>query len=255
MGAPPSARGAALALAVALLAAAPARAQPGPEPSAPLTRGQLLVATEQVEGLFFARSVVLLLDHGSEGSLGVVVNRPTRRRLAELLRDEEALARRDDRVWLGGPVALRRLLVLVRAGEAPEDTEPAGPGLWVSGSLQVLRRALAAEVPAERLRVFAGHAAWSPGQLASELARGDWSVLPADAEALFERSPGELWRELHRGAGRWARGPVPPPLVALEGGDQRAATRYAIQAGSSGAWRRGVKMPLPSFVARSVFSQ
>jgi len=152
-------------------------------------------------------------------------------------------------------VDLRRLLVLMRAEEAPEDTEAAGPGLWVSGSLEVLRRAIAAEVPPERLRVFAGHAAWRPGQLASELARGDWSVLPVDAEALFEHSPGELWRELHRGAGRWARLPDWPPRRTAERGDQRAATRYAIQAGSSGAWRRGVKTPLPSFVARSVFSQ
>jgi len=82
--------------------AAPARPEPGPEPSVRLARGKLLVATEQVEGLFFARSVVLLLAHGSEGSLGVVVNRPTRRRLGELLGDEDALAHRDDLVWLGG---------------------------------------------------------------------------------------------------------------------------------------------------------
>ncbi len=52
--------------------------------------------------------------------------------------------------------------------------------------------------PQERFRVYAGYAGWAPGQLDQELSRGDWHLLQANAETLFDKAPQEVWPELIR---------------------------------------------------------
>jgi len=70
----------------------------------------------------------------------------------------------------------------------------------MSSSRELLRELLGRENPVEGLRVFAGHAGWAPGQLESEVARGDSHLVTADAQMVFEMKPETLWRELERRA-------------------------------------------------------
>ena len=70
----------------------------------------------------------------------------------------------------------------------------------MSSSRELLRELLGRENPVEGLRVFAGHAGWAPGQLESEVARGDWHLVTADARMVLEMEPEKLWKELERRA-------------------------------------------------------
>jgi putative transcriptional regulator len=169
--------------------ALPATAQDREAPA----RGRFLVATRQVQDSMFGGSVVLLF-HAGHGAMGLIVNRRTERRLADLVPDHPALSGRNDPVYLGGPVGAAALIVLLR-DDSREDA--------VVGDVHaaILRREVeeALDEPSARpIRFYAGHAGWGPGQLEHEIARGDWLVVEARPEEVFAQEPAELWPELMR---------------------------------------------------------
>jgi putative transcriptional regulator len=182
-------------LALVLSAPAPAPPSPPTPPSEPAI-GRFLVANRQVAG-FFGESVIVLVDHGAHGSVGLIVNRPVERTLAELLPDVESARGRREHAWLGGPVSPDQLLLLIRARAAPAGSAPVLDGLHVSGSRDTLLALLGGAAGAE-FRAYVGYAGWAPGQLASELARGDWTLAPGDAASVFAREPEGLWEKLLR---------------------------------------------------------
>lgn len=240
-------------VAVALLGALLAgHAVPAAVPDfAPRTRarhlapGRILVAGPRVHGPIFRQSVVLLLEYSAEGALGLVINRPSDIPLTRLLPDEKALVGRSDVAWVGGPVGRDALWVLLRAAPPSGESKGVVDGIHSTTSLATLRAALEAGTPPSGIRAYVGYAGWAPRQLDDEVTRGDWYIDRGAAEWIFERDAAEVWPTLiERNAGLRARAPR-----------QRVPTTYAIQAGSSGAWLRRVKMPFPSSFLGSVPSQ
>jgi putative transcriptional regulator len=157
--------------------------------------GRFLIAQPQVSG-FLAETVIVLVDHGDHGSLGLIVNRPIGHSVAELLPELEAARGHDEPAFLGGPVAQGQLLLLVRAAAAPPGSAPVLDQVHVSGSRDTLSALLAKPPAGGELRAYVGYAGWAPGQLASEIARGDWLVAPGDAASVFTHDPAGLWKEL-----------------------------------------------------------
>jgi len=178
----PSAWPALLALAAAL--SGPAHAQPA--------AGQFLVATRELADPNFVRTVVLLVQYGQDGCWGLVINRPTQMPLSGLFPDEESLKGQTGRLFAGGPVSPGRFLLLLRSGRQPQDSLPVFADVflgWGPGSLK-------GRVSAFRL--YTGYAGWAPGQLETELARGDWRLLPAEARLVFDEHPELIWEALIR---------------------------------------------------------
>jgi putative transcriptional regulator len=178
----------ALVLLATLALAAPLQ---GPEPAI----GRLLIATPQV-GSFFAESVVVLVDHGEHGSLGLIVNRPLALSLAELQPDVPSAKGHGEPAFFGGPVAPGQMLLLVRSARPPPGAAPVLDGVSVSGSRDTLSALLEHPPAGGELRAYVGYAGWAPGQLAAEIARGDWLVAPGDAGSVFTHEPAELWQTL-----------------------------------------------------------
>src|SRR6186997_2549432 len=138
-------------------------------------RGSLLIAAPTLLDPNFRRTVVFLAEHGDEGAMGLVLNRPTDTLVAEALPDLAELAGADQSVFLGGPVSLESVLVVAEL----EDPDDASELLFESvGFVQD------AEAAARRGRVFVGYAGWSAGQLESELEEESWFVVPAEPEDL-----------------------------------------------------------------------
>jgi putative transcriptional regulator len=183
---------AALALAV-LLTGGTAAADSVP------ARGVLLVAGDTLEDPNFAATVVLLLHYGDEGALGVIVNRPTWVKPSQVLPDVEELADYDGTLYVGGPVAPAGIVALIRlpAGAASKDQLPILDDIYVSIDPEELASLVASADDASRLRLFAGHALWAPGQLEREIAAGGWRVVPGHAQLVFSSTPGTLWQSLH----------------------------------------------------------
>ena len=161
-----------------------------------LEAGVLLVARPGLPDPNFARTVILLVDYGEGGAMGLIINRPSRHRLSQALPDVEGLAERADLVYLGGPVAPQRMGLLLRAVAPPESSLHVVDDIYFTVSQDVLGEAVESdEAP---FHAFAGYAGWGPGQLDNELARGDWRLAQADAEIVFEQASEGIWPELIR---------------------------------------------------------
>ena len=132
----------------------------------------------------------------SGGAIGVIINKPTRITLAKLFPDLPRLAKLDDRVFFGGPVQVQSVSFVFRASTAPDEALEIMKGVYISSDDDLLRQLLGREKPTEGLRVFIGYAGWAPGQLESEVSRGDWHRVDADARSLFDRKPESLWHDL-----------------------------------------------------------
>ncbi len=169
-----------------------------------LAKGKFLVASRDLIDLNFSQSVVLLIEYGPNGAMGLVINRPTEVQLSEVLPDMAELAHRGEILFIGGPVARNQLLMLIRSDREIEGAHLVFEDVYASTSRTVLEEMVNRSGPGERFRVYAGYAGWASGQLDQEFSRGDWHVLRADRETVFEKEPSQIWNELIRwSAGQW----------------------------------------------------
>jgi len=178
-------------------------------------RGRLLVATPTLYDPNFSRSVVLVLEHTEDGALGVVLNRPSETAVAESLPDWNRLASAPDVVFAGGPVSPEAAIGVVRAGTT-EQADGWAPLFGHLGTVDLGRDPVELPVPVQNLRVFAGYAGWSEGQLDGELDAGGWFVVDAAPDDVFTSEPDRLWGSvLRRQGGRLAMFASAPPHPSL----------------------------------------
>jgi putative transcriptional regulator len=162
-------------------------------------RGSLLIAGPQLLDPNFRRTVVLVADHGDEGAMGVILNRPSGMTVSDAAPDLEPLIGPDAPIFAGGPVQPTSGVVLAEVAEADEPVF--GDVVLVPG-LGELTDVIDG---AEHVRVFAGFAGWGPGQLDDELGRDDWIVEPAQVSDVFSEEPESLWGNvLERKGGQYA---------------------------------------------------
>jgi putative transcriptional regulator len=165
--------------------------------------GRLLIATPLLGDPNFRRAVVLIVEHeAEEGTLGIVLNRPTTIGVDQVLEQWTELTTDPSVVFKGGPVAPNSALALALV---PGKDEPVGwraldgaPSLARLGllDLDAPPRLLAPAITS--LRVYAGYAGWSPGQLESEIDEGAWYVVTAQPGDIFAPDPEQLWRQVLR---------------------------------------------------------
>jgi len=156
-------------------------------------KGVLLVASPSLEDPNFRQAVVLVVEHGPEGTVGLILNRSTKVLLSEALPAITVLKGTRYRLFAGGPVEPSRLLLLFRLKEPPADARPIFDGVYVGGTPKVLERIITQAKPTETFRAFAGFASWAPRQLEAEMLLGAWGVLPPDSAGIFDQDPATLW--------------------------------------------------------------
>jgi putative transcriptional regulator len=176
----------------------------------------LLVADPALGDPNFRETVVLVAHHTEvSGPFGVILNRPLPLTVAQAFPEKEALAKVEDRVHFGGPVAIKGVFFVYRAATRPDSGVEVTDGVYLDWNSERLRELLARDKPTEGLRLFAGHAAWSPGQLEAEVALGSWKSARPEERIIFSPKPETLWPELER-RGRLA--PVRQDTGASTGG-------------------------------------
>ncbi|MDC0714488.1 YqgE/AlgH family protein [Stigmatella sp. ncwal1] len=161
----------------------------------------LLLAMPQLGDPNFHRSVVLMLEHGENGSMGLVINRGAPLTLGELARGQAmkiAADRTQQPVFVGGPVEAHRGFIL-HDEETVSEKHVVLPGLFLSVTLDAL--GLLLENPGPRVRFCLGYAGWGPGQLEREMAAGSWLFAEAVVHSVLEGEPSRLWGETLRGMG------------------------------------------------------
>lgn len=178
-----------LALAL-LLAATAAQAQ-----QALPANGLFLVAKPSLTDPNFVRTVVLVTQAEDASTVGVIINRPTRLRLAQFLSEEFATGNYRGPVFAGGPVMRQAIVAVFRSATVPAAAAfPVLKDLYLTMHSDNIASLLAN--PAARYRLYAGFSGWAPRQLESEFMRDGWHVLPADEATVFRESLDGLWEEL-----------------------------------------------------------
>jgi len=159
-------------------------------------QGQFLIAGRSMQDPRFRRSVIYVLRHDGQGTLGLVINRPTEVLLSHALPDLKHVDNTTHQMFYGGPVLPDRLWILFRHAAPPDTAEHVHSDIHFSGLQKILESLLAENLNDTQLRVYFGHAGWGPGQLAHELVRGDWHVVDSTPPQVFTTEPDALWPQL-----------------------------------------------------------
>ncbi len=159
--------------------------------------GKLLVADKSMLDPRFAQSVIYLVRHDEKGAFGLIINKPlVKIPLADLLRQldvEGTDTQAELDLYFGGPVQGELGFVLhSRDFAAAKATTTVQGGYAVSDVRQVLR-AIAEQKGPEKALFAVGYAGWAAKQLDAELERGDWSVVDADEDLVFDLPVSEKW--------------------------------------------------------------
>ncbi len=178
-------------------------------------KGRLLVATPALVDPHFFRTVVYLLDHDEDGSVGLVLNRPTDTSVEDVVPRWGMLTATPHVVFGGGPVSVTAAICVARLADAElaaggvDDLSPESSGFQrVVGPLGTVDLKVAPEdlpVRLAEVRVFVGYAGWDGAQLQAEIDDNAWVVVDALVGDLFTANPQALWTQVLRRQGGWLK--------------------------------------------------
>jgi len=172
-----------------------------PDPLGESLRGHLLIASPVLTDPNFSRSVVLITEHGPDGAMGVVLNRPSEIEVGDVAPELSGVVDGEP-VFVGGPVQPQALVVLA-------DFDDPDAAAWVVvdsvGFVAAETEYSDLATMVRRGRVYAGYSGWGAGQLEAELAEEAWIVEPPLPEELFAPDAEALWPQvLERKGGQFA---------------------------------------------------
>lgn len=158
--------------------------------------GQLLVASDEMKDPRFVETVIYLVRHNAEGTLGLVINRPVAKGpIDDLLKGFGAPtkgSKREVTIHYGGPVGTRQGFVLHSDEVKIEDTLVVKDGIAMTSDVKMIEAIAAGHGPKQSL-VMLGYAGWAPGQLAAEIKSQAWFLIPADKSIIFGKDADKKW--------------------------------------------------------------
>lgn len=163
------------------------------EPSTSL-KGQLILDNGKLRGSFFHRAVILICQHDSEGAFGLVLNRSANNKVGDALVADLPEVLKEETLYLGGPVQPQALSYLHSDAFLPDANVMANLG--VGHSLESLVEIGDSYSTTQKIKVFAGYAGWSSGQLDDEMKRDTWLIHPGSLDLIFNPDPEKLWQSI-----------------------------------------------------------
>ena len=153
--------------------------------------GQVLLAEPFMLDPNFKRAAVLLCEHGDEGSVGFILNKPLDMQIDSLV---QSFPEFDSQVLYGGPVQRDTIHYLHTVGDLLEGSRAVGNGIYWGGDIEKLKFLVTSQfIEPKDIRFFVGYSGWSEGQLDDEMSLGSWVVADMHANYLFNMEAGEVW--------------------------------------------------------------
>ena len=160
-------------------------------------RGHFLVSAHHLRDPNFFKTAVLIVEHNAEGAMGFIVNRPSSVSVSVALAGHIDIPAGEEVVFCGGPVEPAALF-MVHNASGVEDESPILQDLYVGGCQEAFEEVVQRSLDdcSLQYRVYSGCAGWAPGQMETEISRGDWHAVPASGSCVFASDPYTIWDEL-----------------------------------------------------------
>lgn len=154
--------------------------------------GNILIAEPFLQGKYFSRAVIFMVEHDQNGSIGFVMNKPMIYSTSDLVTE---LAGIDFPVYIGGPVETNQLYYIHTHPEI-DDALHIAHGIYWGGDFAALTQLLQEhKILPDEIRFFAGYSGWSAGQLESELEENTWMIGDITNKQFFELQDKEMWEK------------------------------------------------------------
>jgi putative transcriptional regulator len=158
------------------------------------TSGRILVSQPSLSDRFFSRSVVMLAEHGPDGSFGFIVNKPANIHMSKVSAEFGDF---DTELYLGGPVHVNNLFYVHSKGDLIKDSLKVSEGVYWGGDLKEIRELIASgKITDKDIRFYAGYSGWEPKQLDREMKEKSWIVLDGLNRYVFGQRPTHLWKKI-----------------------------------------------------------
>lgn len=163
--------------------------------------GRLLVAPPSQDDEFWSNSVVYVYEETNGSTLGIALNKPSERTVAELAEHHNLEFDGNDQIYLGGPLNPAALLMLHTDDWACTNTMQVDNGLRISSDRSMLSRLCKGDTP-KKWKLFMGMSGWTNSQLAAEVKgtppyskKKSWLVTTANKKVMFEEDPDKMWNQ------------------------------------------------------------
>jgi putative transcriptional regulator len=171
-----------------------------PVPYSNLSKGTFLVAApDAMTGILF-RAVILLCEHNSSGSFGLIINKRLDLELPEELLNLQQLTNSKVNIQAGGPLQTSQMMLLHSSDTIPHQSIHICEGVYLGGDLHFLQEAVGKEDGPD-VKLCFGYTGWGPGQLEREFLDGSWFLAPAQAKYIFHTPQDKIWQLLLREMG------------------------------------------------------
>lgn len=163
------------------------------------TAGKILISEPFMLDPQFRRSVVLLVEHAEQGTVGFVLNQETEVTIADIIPGFPLF---DSRICIGGPVQTDTLHFIHKIPNLVEGGVEVEEGVYWGGDFDQLREQIAlGRVKLEDVVFFLGYSGWSPEQLEEEIESNSWIVSPTQSTDIFNEDHQNFWKTAVRKLG------------------------------------------------------
>ena len=191
-----------LALLLEVFVGTPATASP--TDATQLEKGVFLVASGQLTGSIFSRSVIFITEYNSQGATGLIITRPTNIPLSRVIPRIENIEGKTANLFIGGPVVPGAVFSLIRTARSHATQNHVVENVSFSAGADSLIHMVNNAGPGDTIRAYTGYSGWAPGQLEGEVARGDWLVVHSGLAIILDDDPHQIWRNLmKKWSGQW----------------------------------------------------
>ena len=178
------------------------------------SRGKILISEPFLRDATFGRSVILLVDHTDEGSMGLVINKQLPLLLNDIIMEFKYLD--EIPLYKGGPIATDTLFYLHTLSDIPGSIS-ISKGLYLNGDFDEIKKyILQWNKISECIRFFLGYSGWDSEQLSNEIRENTWLVSEEEKSYLMKNNIKDMWRKALEKLGSkyetWSRFPQVPTL-------------------------------------------
>ena len=179
------------------------------------SRGKVLISEPFLYDEMFGRSVILLVDHSTDGTMGLVLNKPLPLSLNDVLKEFKDIS--NIPIYKGGPLSTDTLFYLHTLKDV-EDSLQIGKGVYLNGDFDAIRRYILQGNDIDgKIRFFLGYSGWEHDQLCQEIEENTWLIGSTSIASLMnEKGSAELWKNVLGQLGGkyeiWSRVPQIPTL-------------------------------------------